>query len=102
MRKGQHIEIRDPSWTLRLAWRGTPLFRWTWKRHVLARVLPVPFPARMAEYSLLASTDDDVRPSEPLLRLTLQAIQRAMSLRLDALDRRFPPNFPYPPSLWPG
>ena len=102
MRKGQHIEIRDPSWSLRLAWRGTPLFRWAWKRQLLERVLPVPFPARMAEYSLLASTDDDVRPSEPLLRLTLQAIQRAAELRLDALDRRLPADFPYPPSRWPG
>jgi len=102
MRKGQHVEIRDPSWTLRFTWRGKPLFRWAWKRQLLERVLSVPFPARMAEYSLLASTDDDVPPSASLMGLALQAIQRAMSIRLDALDSRYPANFPYLPSLWPG
>jgi predicted O-methyltransferase YrrM len=102
MRKGQHVEVRDPSWTLRWAWRGRTLLRWSWKRQLLSRVLPIPISARNAEYSLLASSDDDVRPSESLLRLSLQAIQRAMTLRLDALDRRFAPDFPYPPSLWPG
>ncbi len=102
MRKGQHVEIRDPSWTFRVAWRGKTLMRWNWKRALLQRFLPIPFSARNAEYSLLASTDDDVRPSAQLLRLGIQAIQRAADLRLDALDQRFPPNFPYPPSLWPG
>ena len=102
MRNGQHIEVRDPSWTLRLTWQGKQLFRWSWKRQLLQRVLPIPFSARNTEYSLLASTDDDVKPSESLLRLALQAIQRAMSIRLDALDRRFPESIPYPPSLWPG
>lgn len=102
MRKRPHIEVRDPSWTLQLMWQGKELFRWSWVRQLLQHILPIPFSARHAEYSLLASTDDDVRPSESLLRLALQAIQRAVSLRLDTLDGRFPRDFPYPPSLWPG
>lgn len=76
--------------------------RWDWKRRLLRRVLPIPFSARHVEYSLLASTDDDIRPSERLMRLALQAIQRAAELRLEELDRRFDADFPYPPSLWPG
>ncbi len=102
MRKGPHIEVRDPGWTFRITWRGKTLVRWDWKRRLLQRVLPIPFSARHVEYSLLASTDDDIRPSERLLRLALQAVQRAADLRLEALDRRFAPDFPYPPSLWPG
>jgi predicted O-methyltransferase YrrM len=102
MRQGPHIEVRDPSWVWRIAWRGKTLFRWSWKRQLLQRVLPVPFPARHVEYSLLASTDDDVRPSERLIRLALQAIQRAAELRVAKLDRRLPADFPYPPSSWPG
>ena len=102
MKKGPHLEIRDPSWTFRMRWRGRTVFRWSWKRPLLARLLPVPFSSRHAEYSLLASTDDDVQPSERLVHLALQAIHRAADLRLDALDRRFPEDFPYPPSRWPG
>jgi hypothetical protein len=102
MKKRQHIEVRDPGWTWRFTWRGRQLCRWSWKQRLLQRLLPVPFSARHAEYSLLASTDDDSRPSESLLQLALTAIQRASSLRLDALDGRFPRDFPYPPSLWPG
>lgn len=102
MKRQQHIEVRDPKWRLHLTWRGRTLLRWSWKRQLLQRVLPVPFSARHVEYSLLASTDDDIQPSERLLRLALQAIQRATELRLDALDRRFSADFPYPPSLWPG
>lgn len=102
MRKRQHIEVRDPGWTLQMRWRGRTLLRWSWKRQLLQRLLPVPFRARHVEYSLLASTDDDIQPSERLLSLALQAVQRAAELRLEDLDRRVPPDFPYPPSLWPG
>lgn len=102
MKKGQLVEVRDPKWVLCITWRGKTLLRWSWKRQLLQRVLPVPFSARHVEYSLLASTDDDGRPSERLLHLALQVIQRASELRLEALDRRVPADFPYPPSLWPG
>lgn len=102
MRKGYHIEVREPSWTLQITWHGRTLLRWNWKRRLLQHVLPPPFPARHVEYSLLASTDDDVQPSQRLLHLALQAIQRAAEIHLEELDRRFPADFPYPPSLWPG
>ena len=100
--KRQQVELRDPDGVLRIAWRGRELFRWSWRPKLLRRVLPAPFVARHVEYSLIASPDDDVQPSERLLNIILPALQRAASLRLDDLDRRVPADLPYPPSRWPG
>jgi predicted O-methyltransferase YrrM len=93
-------ELRDPGGVVRIAWRGRELFRWSWRSKLLRRILPSPFDARHIEHSLIASTDDDVPPSERLLNIALSALQRAATLRLDELDRRGPVEAP--PSRWPG
>ncbi len=96
------VEIRDPDGIFRVAWRDRELFRWSWRPKLLRRILPAPFAARHIEYSLLASTDDDVQPSERLLSIIIQVLQRAADVRVEDLDRRVPADFPYPPSRWPG
>lgn len=101
-RQQPQIEIRDPDGVFRLSWRGRELIRWRWRPALLRRLLPVPIRARHIEYSLIASADDDVRPSERLLSIMPLVLQRAMNLQLDDLEPRIPPNFPYPPSQWPG
>lgn len=101
--KRQQVEIRDPHSVFRLAWLGRELLRWNWRPTLLQRALPAPFSARHVEYSLIASTDDDVQPSERLLDVTLSALQLAKHLRvLDDLERRLTPSLPYRPSQWPG
>lgn len=87
---------------LRIAWRRRDLLRWSWKAPLLRRVLPAPVVARHVEYSLIASTDDDVQPSERLLDVMLSALQRALTLRLDELDRRVAAGPAALPSRWPG
>src|SRR3989338_481096 len=100
--KRRQVEIRDPDGVFRIMWRGRDLLRWSWKPQLLRRVLPAPFVARHVEYSLIASTDDDVQPSERLLNIVLPALQQAANLRLDDLDRRVSVNLSYPQSWWPG
>ena len=96
------IEIRDPGGVLRIRWRDRDLFRWSWRPKLLGWALPAPFSARHVEYSLIASSDDDVQPSERLLGIVLPALQQAVNLPLKELDRRMPENLAYPPSRWPG
>ena len=98
--KPQPIQV--PGGVLRLSCCGKLLFRWSWKRHLLARVLPAPFQARHVEYSLIASSDDDTRPSEWLLDVAIRAIQLARTLALPELERRARPQETQMPLHWPG
>lgn len=100
MSKQQPVQV--PGGVIRLGRKDRPFFRWSWKRQLLETVLPVPFTTRHAEYSVIASTDDDVQPSERLMALALQAIQRAATISMADLDRRVPSDAIDRPSFWPG
>lgn len=94
--------IPVPGGVFRLSCFGRPLLRWSWKRGLLARVLPPPVQARHVEYSLIASSDDDVPPSERLLDIAMRAIQQARHLRLPELERRIPTTARHMMLHWPG
>jgi len=69
------------------------LFRWS---------KPVPFQARHAEYSVLASLDDDpARPTARLIEISLQAIDRARHADKSSISERMAAP-PYYPEIWPG
>jgi predicted O-methyltransferase YrrM len=69
------------------------LFRWS---------KPVPFPCRHAEYSVLASLDDDpARPTDRLIELSLRAIDRARHADMSSITKRMAAP-PYYPEVWPG
>lgn len=57
-------------------------------------LLPPPCKASHGEYSMIFSSHDDVRPSESLVRISLQAVQQAVSLHLPARSELV--------NLWPG
>jgi len=72
------------------------------KSRALRWSFPFPFPCRHAEYSILASLDDDSgRPNDRLLDISLQAIQRARQADLSWLSKRMA-SPPYYPEIWPG
>ena len=72
------------------------------RRMLLDAVLPMPVQARHAEYSLIASVDDEPsRPSPALIALALRAIEATQSLRLDALHARTGSPVDLI-NLWPG
>ena len=98
--KAQAVQV--PGGVARLSCGGKTLLRWSWKRGVLSRILPSPVRARHVEYSLIASSDDDVAPSERLLETALRAVQRARTLILPELERRIRPEDRRMMLQWPG
>ena len=72
------------------------------KRKMIKRLMPVPVQVRHAEYSMVFSADDDAsRPSEVLLSVALEAIEKARGLSLADLSARMK-GPPYYPEIWPG
>ncbi|MGO9641295.1 MAG: O-methyltransferase [Candidatus Acidiferrales bacterium] len=72
------------------------------KSRALRWSFPFPFLCRHAEYSILASLDDDsARPNGWLLDISLLAIQRARQADLSWLSNRMA-SPPYYPEIWPG
>lgn len=72
------------------------------KRALLRQLLPPAIEARHAEYSMIASADDETgRPSPGLIRLAVEAITRARHYDLKEISARMgePPYFP---EIWPG
>jgi predicted O-methyltransferase YrrM len=94
--------VPAPGGVLRLSCGGKTVFRWNWKRGLLAKVLPVPFTARHAEYSLIASTDDEPGPSARLLDVAMRAVQEARTIALPELERRIAPEHRHVMLHWPG
>lgn len=95
-------KVHVPGGVLQLRWNGRSLVRWSWKRQLLERLLPVPFSAPHLEYSLIASLEGEAQPSERLISVAIQAIQHAREISLDEVDRRVPPGGTDRPSRWPG
>ena len=98
--KAQAVQV--PGGVARLGCAGKTWLRWSWKRGVLSRILPSPIRARHVEYSLIASSDDDVAPSERLLDVALRAVQQARTLALPELERRIRPEDRRMMLQWPG
>lgn len=57
--------------------------------------------ARHGEKSMIFSADDESRPSERLIDVSLEAISEARGISLQHLDERLE-GPPYWPSVWPG
>jgi predicted O-methyltransferase YrrM len=69
------------------------VFRWS---------RPVPFLCRHAEYSVLASLDDDpAGPSDRLIDISLRAIDHARHADMSSISKRMAAP-PYYPEIWPG
>jgi len=96
------VAVQVPGGGMRIAIGGKTLFRWNWKRNVLAAVMPPPFGARHVEYSVIASTDDAAQASGRLLDIALRAIQQARGLSLPELERRIPAHDLHQLLHWPG
>lgn len=72
------------------------------RNRLIRRLLPRPVDARHAEYSMVFSADDDYgRPKDDLIRLALQAIQKALVTDLSDVSRRIRSGPRYP-DVWPG
>lgn len=72
------------------------------KNRLLWRILPLPFRCRHAEYSVIASIDDEeARASHRLLDISIEAIQYARGVDLTNVSGRMK-NPPFYPNIWPG
>jgi predicted O-methyltransferase YrrM len=72
------------------------------KNRLLWHVLPLPFRCRHAEYSVIASIDDEeARASHRLLDISIEAIQYARDMDLSDVSRRMK-SPPFYPDIWPG
>jgi len=66
------------------------------------RQAKIPFAARHAEYSVIASADDEPgRPTEYLLQIGLQAASRARNISMAGVVARIQQP-PFYPDIWPG
>lgn len=72
------------------------------KRRLLNKLLPVPFPVRHAEYSMLFSMDDEKSKwNEPLFRESLDYIREANDIDLSSISQKIKTGPKYP-DVWPG
>ena len=80
---------------------GGDYFNMFWKKPTLKQLLPPPVQAAHGEYSMILSLHDDAcRPTPSLLRLSLQAIEAALTLDLADISARCPS--PAYSEIWPG
>jgi len=69
---------------------------------IIQKIMCVPIRARHAEYSILFSSDDDnSKPSEYLINVSLNAINKARTVSLDDICEKMKTG-PYWPNVWPG
>jgi len=72
-----------------------------WKKPSVAQLLPPPVKVAHGEYSMIFSLhDDSSRPTPELLRLSLKAINEAMTVDLTCISSRC--SSPVYSEIWPG